>query len=347
MSRRVAITLLVLAAALALAAVSRLMVGKGGFELPGKFLQWRAQSVAAGLVVGVCLAVGGVMMQALLRNPLASPDITGLSAGAGLAVMISIYITHAGGAGIGENGTLMGGWGGHAGPALLGSLAALVIVYSLSQRSGLVDPTALVLIGVVISVMCGAGIMFLQHLMPGVAMGPSGSRILVGALNEDATWGELAAVGAVAALGLGVGLWAGPAMDAASLGDDEGASVGVRIGALRLGLLGCAGLLTAAAVVIAGPLGFVGLVSPHVVRLLAGPGAGDAAGAGGGALWSGHRMLVLGSAMAGAALVIGGDALVTAIALDTGRMPLGVVMALVGGAVFIGLLRREGNRRSM
>jgi iron complex transport system permease protein len=345
MPRRIAIMFLGLAAALALAVLARLTAQRGAFAWPPEFVEWRTQSVVAGIAVGVCLAVGGVMMQALLRNPLASPDITGLSAGAGLAVMISIYASSAAGLGIGENGSLMGGWSAHAGPALLGSLGALVLVYSLSQRRGLVDPTALVLIGVVISVMCGAGIMFLQHLMPGVAMGPAGTRILIGALSGDTTWTELAAAGAAAVLGLGIGLWTGPAMDAASLGDDEGSSVGVRVGALRLGLLGCAGILTAAAVVIAGPLGFVGLVSPHVVRLMAGPGVGGGHIAPrGGMSWSGHRALVLGAAMAGAALVIGGDALVTVIALQTGRMPLGVVMALVGGAVFITLLRSERYR---
>lgn len=336
-------TMGVLAAALAAAVAARMVVSKDGLGLPREFLELRALGVVSGLVVGVCLAVGGVMMQALLRNPLASPDITGLSAGAGLAVMASIYLSRVGG---GESGPWLVGWAGHAGPALLGSLAALVLVYSLSQRRGLVDPTALVLIGVVISVMCGAGIMFLQHLMPGLAMSTSGFRILMGALDSDVTWPELALGGAVAAGGLGVGFWAAPAMDAASLGEDEGASVGVRVGALRIGLLGCAGVLTAAAVVIAGPLGFVGLISPHVVRLLAGPGAGGGA-AGGGSTWTGHRVVVLGSAMAGAALVIGGDAVVKVADFGRGRMPLGVVMALVGGTVFISLLRSGAGRRSM
>src|SRR5436309_2130703 len=169
MSRRVAITLIVLAAALVLAIAARLTAERGGLSWPPEFLRWRTQSALAGLIVGVCLAVGGVMMQALLRNPLASPDITGLSAGAGLAVMISIYVARAGGGPLIDGGAAsLEGWGAHTGPALLGSLAALAVVYSLSQRRGLVDPTALVLIGVVISVMCGAGIMLLQHLLPGL-----------------------------------------------------------------------------------------------------------------------------------------------------------------------------------
>jgi iron complex transport system permease protein len=214
-----------------------------------------------------------------------------------------------------------------AGPALAGSMAALVLVYALSQRRGLVDPTALVLIGVVVSIMCGAGIMLLQHLMPGSTEGRAGggSRLLIGALSDEVTWRQLAWTGAVAAAGLGIGLKLGPAMDAASLGHDEAISVGVPVGALRLGLLVTSGVLTAAAVVIAGPIGFVGLVCPHAVRLMTGP--------------RGHRVLVAGSAMAGAALVIAGDALVKAIETPSGRVPLGVVMALVGGATFIGLLR--------
>jgi iron complex transport system permease protein len=85
-------------------------------------------------------------------------------------------------------------------------------------------------------------------------------------------------------------------------------------------------VLTAGSVVLAGPIGFVGLVCPHVVRLGAGPG---------------HRLLSVGAAMAGAALVIGADALVRAIDLASGRMPIGVLTAIVGGPVFLWLLRRE------
>ena len=100
---------------------------------------------------------------------------------------------------------------------------------------------------------------------------------------------------------------------------------------LRVVLFILAGALTANAVVLAGPVGFVGLVCPHVVRLLAGVT---------------HRTLLIGSALAGAALVIGADAAVKSINLASGRMPIGVITALVGGPVFILLLRRDSGRIS-
>ena len=107
-------------------------------------------------------------------------------------------------------------------------------------------------------------------------------------------------------------------------------STGVPIARLRIALFLLSGVLTAVAVVLAGPVGFVGLVCPHIVRLLAGPA---------------HRTLVLGSALAGATLIVAADAAVKAVNLGGGRMPIGVITALVGGPVFIVLLRR-GTARS-
>jgi iron complex transport system permease protein len=128
---------------------------------------------------------------------------------------------------------------------------------------------------------------------------------------------------------VGASTLAGRAMDAAALGDDEARSVGVNVGGLRALAFVLAGVLSAAAVVLAGPIGFVGLVAPHVVRLLAGPS---------------HRTLIVGSALAGAALVLLADSGVAglrALGFAGGRPPLSVLTSLVGGPVFIGLLRRR------
>jgi iron complex transport system permease protein len=105
--------------------------------------------------------------------------------------------------------------------------------------------------------------------------------------------------------------------------------VGVGLSRLRTVLFLTSGVLTAGSVVLAGPIGFVGLICPHAVRLLAGPG---------------HRVLVLGSALAGAALVVGCDALVRVVDLGTGQLPIGVLTSLLGGPVLIWLLRREAGR---
>lgn len=311
MAARATITLLLMAAALVLAVVLRLLIGEDGLSVPaGDVLEIRLLRVVIGLVVGAGLSVAGVALQSLLRNPLASPDLLGLASGAGLAMAISALVA---GAFPGELA------------ALVGSMGALAVVYLLAQRGGLVEPVSLILVGVIVGIICGAAASLVHHLMPPNARVGS-FRWMFGALDETTSWARLAVIGVVTAIGI-VMVWIhGRAMDAASMGDDEARSVGVSLSRLRLVLFVVSGVLTAGAVVLAGPVGFVGLVCPHVVRLGAGPA---------------HRPLVIGAVMAGAALVVGADALVRAVSLPSGNLPIGVLTALVGGPVFLVLLRRE------
>ncbi len=116
----------------------------------------------------------------------------------------------------------------------------------------------------------------------------------------------------------------GRAMDVATLGDDEARSVGLSLGPLRAWMFLLAGALTAGAVALCGPIGFVGLIAPHAARLVLGPH---------------HTPLVIGAALAGVILVVGADVARQAIDLGTGRMPIGVFTALIGGPAFIWLLR--------
>lgn len=271
--------------------------------------------------MGVCLAVAGVFLQSMLRNPLASPDIVGLASGSGLGVMIAAFVGYK--AGLGLAAVDAGGLG-VSGAALLGAVAALGVVYVLSQRRGLIDPITLVLVGVAVSIVCGAGTMLVKQLLPDQGM--SAGRYLMGVVRDDTPERLLWVGGVIAAVGVAVGVVCGRAMDASALGEDEARSVGVPVGALRVVMFLGAGVLTATAVVIAGPVGFVGLICPHVVRLAAGPG---------------HRVLVVGSALAGVALVVGCDVLVRAVDVGTGQLPIGVLTSLVGAPVLIGMLRRE------
>jgi iron complex transport system permease protein len=206
---------------------------------------------------------------------------------------------------------------------VVGALAALGVVYMLGQRRGFVEPVLLVLVGVMVSVICGAGTMLLSSLMRDG--GFAAIRWSMGSISDDVPRGVLLLVGGVTLAAVGLGMWLGRAMDVASLSEEEARSMGVPIERLRLLLFVASGVLTAGAVLVAGPIGFVGLVCPHAVRLLAGPG---------------HRVLVIGAALAGAALVIGADVAVRAVDLGAGRLPIGVFTALVGGPVFIGMLRR-------
>lgn len=325
----------IVALAAVLAAVFLLRLGTGplidaqGRPLPepqrAGIMEIRQQRATMAIVVGAGLAVGGVLLQSLLRNPLASPDLLGLASGAGLAVMIWAYLQGLTGATALASGV---GAAGAGAAALVGSLGTLGLVYLLSQKRGFVDPVTLVLVGVIVSVMCGAATMFVAMLMPDRGFGVA--RWTIGALDDNVTWGRIATVGGVTLGAIAVGFAAGRAMDAASLSEDEARSVGVPIGGLRLLLFAASGVLTAGAVVLAGPIGFVGLVCPHVVRLLAGPG---------------HRVLVVGSALAGGAMIAGADTVVKAVDLASGRMPIGVLTALVGGPVLIVLLRSESARQ--
>ncbi len=314
MHRRAILTitgLLVLCAAIA---TLRLLVGSEGFGISefDQINRLRLHRVLVGAVVGASLGLAGAMLQSLLRNPLAAPDLMGLTAGAGLAVTLRTW----------RAGIVLGA-GAAAAPALVGAIAVLALVWFLSQRRGLIDPVTMILVGVIVSVILGAATMLVASLMPD--RGFSVSRWMMGSLREDiapvAIWVSACVLVAI----LAWGVWVANAFDAMALSEDEARSVGVRVGAIRLGQLLGSGALTAISIVLAGPIGFVGLVSPHIVRLLAGPS---------------HRSLLIGSALAGIALVVGADTLVRLIGTDAGRIPIGVVTSLIGGPVFLVLLMK-------
>ncbi len=276
-------------------------------------LRWTA--LAVGVCVGAGLAISGVLLQALLRNPLAEPFILGLSSGAGLGVMAAMYLAYAlkVDSYLAQNQNMA---------AVLGSLAALAIVYLLGQRRGVLDPVSLVLIGVIVSAICGAGIMFFQHLVPTGLRGEF-TLWLMGNINERVSTTTLIITAGLIAVGLIAGVAMGRAMDAATLGDDEARSVGLPIGRLRFVMFVLAGSLAAVTVSIAGPIAFVGLIAPHAGRLLLGPR---------------HGPLVVGSAFAGIVLVVGSDVIRQSLDFGGGRMPIGVFTALIGGPAFIWLL---------
>ncbi len=280
------------------------------------WVRWTA--LAVGATAGASLAVSGVLLQALLRNPLASPFILGISAGAGLGVMVGVFVAHRGGAPASVSSLSHGAW------ALAGALSVLAVVYALAQKRGLLDPVTLVLTGVIVSSICGALIMFLQHLVPTGLMAGEITRWMMGRVDENAPPATLVVTGGLAVAGCVVAALLGRAMDAATLGADEARSVGLSLPPLRLALFTLAGALTAGAVALCGPIAFVGLIAPHAARFVLGPR---------------HAPLVLGAALAGVALVVGADVGRQAIDLGAGRMPIGVFTALVGGPAFIWLLR--------
>jgi len=294
-------------------------------------LEIRGLRVGSAVLVGACLSLAGALLQGLLRNSLASPDLLGMASGAGLGVMVAIYVSFLAGAGLADAGGL-----GATGAAIVGACATLGVVYLVSARvsgwrgAGEIEPTTLVLMGVIIAIICSGAMSLLKHLMPD--QGIAADRLLVGSIRDDVRPMHLWIVGVLLAMGMGVSLSKARMMDVASLSDDEVSSLGISLARLRTTQFLIAGVLTGGAVVLAGPVGFVGLLCPHVVRSWAGPR---------------HGPLLVGSAMLGAGVVVGADTLIAGIREvypGLGRLPLGVLTALGGGPIFLLMLRRGRGR---
>ena len=321
---RVVVVLTVLVVVLIGAGALRVQLGStGSFGWPQstQLREIRINRLAIAGVVGAALAVSGVGLQSLLRNPLAEPFILGLTTGAGVGLMAQLMLEDLLGRPIHIH---------HAGP-LAGAALSLMIVYLTARRNGVIDPLGLLLVGVVLSTINGAVIMFL-NLVPGSAGVKTDIMIwMMGFIGEGTPPGVIRIIACLTALSLGVLVWYGPAMDVASLSDAEAESVGVNLKRLRTVLFVVASVLAAGAVVLAGPVAFVGLICPHLVRLLLGPS---------------HRPLVIGAALAGSALLIAAD--LTSVVLHRifswGIMPLGIFTALLGGIFFLWLLRSRLGR---
>lgn len=319
MTQRGMRVVLALGFVLVLALGLRLLVASGGFEWPSTwtFFDLRAHRAISAAAVGAALAVSGVLLQATLRNPLASEYVLGLSAGAGLGVVVATYISFR------IAGAIVSDTPPFYAP-VLGAAAALGLVYLLGRRGGLIDPATLILVGVVVGIVCSALTTFVQHLLPDQGLAVY-TRWLMGSISSDTPWPRVWGVAAFAALGTLAAAWLGPSFDAASLSDDEAQSVGLNLRRLRAIAFILASTLTGATILLAGPIGFIGLVCPHLVRRLAGPR---------------HRALIAGSGLCGAAVLLLADAGVTLLTLPSGHMPVGVLTALIGGPMFIALLRR-------
>lgn len=320
--RRHGLGLGVLLAAFMFALALRYLVGSSGFGEPSVAIaRYRLDAGLAATSVGVALAIAGLFLQVLLRNPLASPFVLGLSSGSSFGYMLALYLGW-------RFGLHAQGMFGITGPglfAVVGGLVTLGLVWRLGSRRGGVDPLGLVLAGVIVGSMAAAGTTALQAIVPN---GLRGDFVgwMMGQIPEAPAQGPLLLVSALAASATGLGILLGPALDAACLSDDEARSVGVPLGAIRWTLFLVAGLLAAGTVALAGPIAFVGLVAPHAARLLVGPR---------------HANLALGSALAGAALLLLADAARQAIDVGGGRLPVGVLTALLGGPIFLLLLRRS------
>jgi iron complex transport system permease protein len=318
--RRATILIALLGAAAFGLLLLRQMVGPIGFGFAGRgpVGELRLLAGLSAAVIGASLAISGTLLQATLRNPLASPWVLGLTSGASLGVVL-VIVVGGGGTGLEPVGAVAGAFG------------ALGLVYTLARRGGLLDPVALLLIGVMVSISFGALAMLLQQFLPDQGLARF-SRWMLGSISEETPWSLLGLIAALTVAGIVAASVAGPRLDAATLADDEARSVGVNPHRMRTMCFFIAGTLTAGTVLLAGPIGFVGLVCPHIARLLVG---------------ASHRRLVIASALVGIGFVVAADLASVVVAMwtassdavvTTGRIPVGIVTALIGAPVFIGML---------
>jgi len=273
----------------------------------------RLPRVALGLVVGTGLAVSGAVLQGLFRNALADPGLVGVSSGAALGAAAAIVVGLA--AAVGAVGVAVCAFGG--------GLATTLVVYRVATRRGRTSVTTMLLAGIAINALCGAAVGAL------VLFADDGQlRDLtfwtLGSLG-GATWATVGVTAAFVALALGAAPWLARSLDAMLLGEAEARHLGVQTERVKGVAVTLAALAVAAATAAAGLVGFVGLVAPHLVRLMLGPG---------------HRALLPGAALAGAALVVWAD-LGARVALAPLEVPIGIVTALVGAPFFLWLLLRE------
>ena len=269
----------------------------------------RVPRVLTAMVVGTGLAVAGATFQGLLRNPLADPYVLGTASGAALGAAIAMLLP--------IRGMILGFGLVHA-LAFIGALAAVTTVWKLSRVSGLAPLTSLLLTGYAVASLLSAGLAMAMYLS-GAAL-----RQIFGYLLgsfELASWERLAGALPIVAIGSILIMTRARSLNALLLGEETASHLGINVPRERAVLLALASLVTAAAVTISGLIGFVGLVVPHVVRLLIGPNA---------------RSVLPISAIWGANLLIFADLAARVV----GDIPVGVVTAVIGAPFFLALLRR-------
>ena len=283
-------------------------------------LQVRLPRVLAAGLVGVALASSGGVLQGLLRNPIADPFIIGISAGASLGTSIAMVT------GIGAS--LFGSLYSVPIWAFVSALGTVFLVYTLSKIGGSMSMLTLLLIGVAITSLFSAIVYLILIVSNAQAQGilywMFGSFTLT-------TWNYVYMAFPFIFVGLGLTFYFARDLNVITLGEEQAHQLGVDTENLKKILLVCVSLMTAAAVSISGIIGFVGLIIPHIMRVLIGPD---------------HRILIPSSALAGAIMLILCDT-VARTAMSPSEMPVGIITAILGCPFFIYLLlSRKGSLRS-
>ncbi|MBI4614763.1 MAG: iron ABC transporter permease [Planctomycetes bacterium] len=328
---RSAAPFIALAALLALAILAGILTGSKPFDLTRAiddpdsgdrdvFREIRLPRVVFAAIAGAGLALAGAVFQGLFRNSLATPFTLGISGGASLGAVLAIRL-----------GLDIAFLGISTVPlaAFAGSLVAVGAVWLLARRGSRISTATLLLAGVTLHFLFGAAVLLVQHLANPYRTAEmfrwmAGSLDVVG-MGDPARVLPLAAAGSLACL-----LFARE-LDLLAAGEELAASRGVAVGRARMAVLLAASFSTASIVSHAGPIPFVGLVVPHAVRLILGPG---------------HRRLLPATLLAGAAFLVLADAACRWLGrFGAGEFPIGVLTALLGAPAFLWILYRQGEGR--
>ncbi|WP_407941996.1 FecCD family ABC transporter permease [Nocardiopsis codii] len=335
-ARRLRAVLLLTGLGAGLVAVSLVAAGAGAYPVPaeqvaasilhavglevgtppdriGHTVLWdvRFPRVVLAVMVGAALGAAGAMMQGIFGNPLAEPGVIGVSSGAAVGAIVVIF----------TGLTVFGHWTIIAASFVFG-LATTLFVYVFARSRGRTEVVTLLLTGIAVNAVAGAAI----GLMTNFSQDAEIQTITFWQLGSvsTATWSKVAAIAPCLLAGLAVIPVYARRLDLLALGEGPARHLGVDVERMRLVLICALALLTSAAVAFAGIVAFIGLVVPHIIRMITGPG---------------HRVLLPASALGGGLLLLAADLLARTVAAPA-EIPLGVVTAALGGPFFFYLLHR-------
>ncbi|WP_239003791.1 FecCD family ABC transporter permease [Nocardia panacis] len=273
----------------------------------------RLPRTVVGLAVGAALGLAGAIVQGITRNPLAAPTTLGVNAGAGLAVVTAIYALHL------THPTQ------YLGFAFVGAAAAGAFTLALGRRSGDLDPVRLVLGGTVLQLVLvswtSAVLLFSERTLDEARFWLAGSI-------AERDFGALTPMLPTLLIGAVIGVALGPALNALALGDDSAQALGVPVARIRFAGMVAVVLLAGSAVAVAGPISFIGLAAPHLVRLVVG---GD------------HRLVIPGCLIAGPLLLLSAD-IVGRLLTRPSELEVGIVTAFLGAPLLVVLARHRQGR---
>ncbi|WP_228803002.1 FecCD family ABC transporter permease [Nocardia farcinica] len=275
----------------------------------------RFPRVLLAILVGAALATAGALLQGVFANPLAEPGVIGVSSGAAVGAGATIVL----------GGAFVAAWS-VAAAAFVAGLLTTMLVYVLARANGRTEVVTLVLTGVAINAFAGGLIAFLLF----VASPAARDQIVfwqLGSLN-GATWESVGVVAILTACGVAAAVLVAPRLDLLALGESAARHLGVDVERLRRNVIVIVAVLATAGVAFTGIIMFVGLIVPHLVRMIVGPA---------------HRVLIPLSAVVGAVVLLAADVGARSL-VDNADLPLGMLTSLVGGPFFFWLLRRTRAR---